>query len=155
MIDPFYDFPRDVAARLDAVCRWRRVEADTLVIDAACGALHGVFVLAEGEVDVHRRDGSGEIIHLRRLEAVSCFGEFAALHGAPGAASVRTLTPCVIAEIDPATFVALLNEFPMLSIRLLRRAESRLKSLDEDMVCLRLARKRIDEAYRNAVLRTL
>ncbi len=154
-IEPFCGLPPEATQRLDAECRWASIGPDTLVIDADAGGPHGVFVLAEGQVDVHRRDGNGEPVHLGRLTAVDCFGEFAAIHGVPGSASVRTNTHCLVAEIDPAVFVALLGDYPALSLKLLGRAVSLLKSLDDDLVRLRLAQKRIDEVYRNAVMRTL
>lgn len=148
----FSGIPGNVLADLDDYCRWSDVSADTLVIDSFQSIPHGVFVLVEGEVDIYRLDHEARRVDLGHLPATSCFGEFAAINGTPGSASVRTTTPCLLAEIAPEAFMKFLTDCPALSLGLLKKAVSHIRKLDEDIVRLRATESRIDKAYCQAVV---
>lgn len=151
-VDPFSCLPGDVLSDLDTQCSWTRVPADNLVIDGTQKTAHGVFALMEGEVEVQGRDSNSRIIPLGRLSAKTCFGEFAAIHGQTGSVSVRTSTPSLLGEISADAFVGLLNDYPALSLVLLRRAVSLVRALDDDLVKLRSVEHEFGDFRRQAVV---
>ena len=137
-VELFADLPHDIIRHLAGQCRWRQTTAGELVIDGACPTPHGVYVLAEGVVEIFRARPDAPDISITRLSAVDCFGEFAAIRGEPGSASVRSLTRCSFAVIPTPVFTTLLTERPPLSLRVLRKLISRIQYLDETVEELHL-----------------
>lgn len=154
----FSGLPRDTLADIACRCRWHAVDAGHLLIDAAAGHPHGVFVLVSGDVEVFRTD-AGATVPLATIAAIDCFGEFAAIRGEPGSASVRSLSPCRLGEMPAAVFMGLLAERTCFSMRLLRRVVGTVRTLDAAIAGAqrRDVRDRawIDELYRDLAMRSL
>ncbi len=130
--DLFADLPPETASWLVERCRWREVTSDDLLIDGTVRQPHGVFILADGRAEVFRnKNKNGSFVSLANLNAVDCFGEFAAITGEPGSASVRCTSPSVVGEIHPSDFVELLKERTVLSIRLLSKVIHKMRRMDE------------------------
>ena len=151
-IEPFSGLPADVLDALETEAEWFRVDAGHRLIDAGVRAPHGVFVLAEGALSVERAAPGGQPIPLGRLSAPCCVGEFAALDGLWGSASVTAATPCVLAEIPADRFRQLLRDHPPLSLFVLEKAVSIVRRLGEDIVRLRRLEHEDDEFYRRALI---
>ncbi len=66
----------------------------------------GFFVIHDGEVEVV---GDGEV--LGTLGPGESFGEIALLHDVPRTATIRTLTPVTLYEVDPEAFLATVGAF--------------------------------------------
>jgi CRP-like cAMP-binding protein len=154
----FADPPGEIGADLAGHCRWHTVAPGHLLIDAPARRPHGVFILAAGDVEIFRDDG-GAAVPLATLAAIDCFGEFAAIRGEPGSASVRSLSSCMLGEMPSAVFTALLARQTCFSMRLLRRVVDSVRSLDAAVVG---AQRRngsdhasIRELYRDLALRSL
>jgi signal transduction histidine kinase len=114
---------------LAALTRVRRYPADYLLGEE--GAQEDRFCLvAEGEVVLTRRTAAEERV-LRRLAAGDYSGEMALIHNAPRAASVRTVTPCVLLELDRADFEGLLDRSPRLALSVIRATLGRLRANDQ------------------------
>ena len=150
--DLFAGLPEDAVGAVAEQCRWRDVAAHHLQIDAMRKQAHGLYVLAECGVEVFRNPPGGGIVPLARLTAVACFGEFAAINGEPGSASVRSITPCTVGEIPPTVFKSVLTERPGLSLRILRKLINRIQNLDETVEALHLRNNvrdaQVREVYR-------
>jgi CRP-like cAMP-binding protein len=127
--------------------------------DAARNQPHGLYVRAKGGVEVFRSHPDGVVVPSAKLAAVDCFGEFAAINGEPGSASVRSLTPCTVGEIPPAAFRSLLTERPGLSMRVLHKLVNRIQNLDDTVEALHLRNSvrdaQVREVYRQLSLGSL
>ncbi len=153
-IDPFARMPEHVCRSLGIEADWRRVPEGSLLIDGQSEAAHGVFALADGEVEMFRHVDGCEM-PLCTMEAEACFGEFAALQGRPSRTSVRTLTPCLIGEVEADRFLSLLYTHPEAAMPLLGRAVALVRSFDEDLLRLRAREDRLDALFRRALAQTL
>lgn len=157
--DLFAGLPEEAIGPIAEQCRWWDIDAHHLLIDATHKQSHGLYVLAEGGVEVFRNPSGGGIVPLARLTAVACFGEFAAINGEPGSASVRSLTPCTIGEIPPKVFKSLLTERPGLSLRVLRKLVDRIQNLDATVEALQqrntVRDAQVREVYRQLSLGSL
>ena len=69
----------------------------------------GLFVLAKGEVEVLKQNGSGELV-IAELEAPSVIGEMGLLNAAKRSAAVRAKTDVVVGLLPAALFMEKLKE---------------------------------------------
>lgn len=156
--DLFAGLPRETLFDLAGHCDWREIDAGHLLIDAATRRPHGVFILAAGDVEVFH-DDAGSTLPVARLAAVDCFGEFAAIRGEPGSASVRSLSPCRLGEMPANVFTALLAARTCFSMRVLRRVVATVTRLDEAIIGVHRRtgseHDKIRELYRDLAVRSL
>jgi CRP-like cAMP-binding protein len=129
----FADLPESTLTQLKRDCVWIEREPAFVVIDEEQREPHNVFVLADGEVEVYRRVQSGEIISIGSLQSTALFGEFAAIVGKPGSASVRTKTKCLLGEIPSTVFVDLIRQYPSLCWPLLQKLVTVVRAFDEEL----------------------
>jgi signal transduction histidine kinase len=97
------------------------------------GAHEDIFyILAEGEAVITKKisDLEGERV-LRRAGPGDYMGEMALIQNAPRAASVRTLTPCTVLEIDKVDFEAMLGRSPRLALSIIRTTLNRMRANDQ------------------------
>lgn len=153
-IDPFARMPEHVRRSLGVEAEWHVLPAGHLLIDGLSEAPHGVFALADGEVEMFRHV-DGREMPLCTMEAEACFGEFAALQGRPSRTSVRTASECLVAEIAADRFLSLLYTHPEAAMPLLGRAVALVRSFDEDLLRLRAREDRLDALFRRALAQTL
>lgn len=154
-VDLFSSLPVEERQRLADQCIWHRLEPNHLLIDGDLASPHGVFVLTEGIVELSQRDRKWNIVPVGWLSAPACFGEFAAIMSCPGTISVRTVTACEVGELSEEMFSRLLSEHPSFSLKLLQKAVSIVRALDDDIVRLHLADGILAAAHRKALLRSL
>jgi CRP-like cAMP-binding protein len=154
-VDLFSTLPAEERERLADQCIWHRLEPNHLLIDGDLASPHGVFVLTDGIVELSQRDSKWDIVPVGWLSAPACFGEFAAIMSCPGATSVRTVTACEVGELSEEMFNRLLCQYPSFSLKLLKKAVSIVRALDDDIVRLHLAEGILATAHRKTLLRTL
>lgn len=154
-VEFFSALPTEERQKLAERCVWRRFGPNEPIIDGDPCSSHGVFVLTEGIVKLSQRNKNSDLVPVGWLSAPACFGEFAAIMSCPGATSVRTSTNCEVAEFSEATFNRLLNEYPSLLLKLLKKAISIVRELDDNVVRLHHADALLADAHRKAVLRSL
>jgi CRP/FNR family transcriptional regulator, cyclic AMP receptor protein len=154
-LELFSALPEDERWNLADQCSWRRLGPNQLLIDGDTGSPHGVFVLTEGIVEVSQRDSKSRMVPVGWLSAPACFGEFAAIMSCPGATSVRTKTSCEVAELSEETFTRLLSKYPTLSLKVLKKAISIVRALDDDIARLHFADNLLVDAHRKAMMRSL
>lgn len=154
-IEPFSTVSDKALEKVIDRCAWHDLPADTLLIDGDRAEPHGVFLIAEGTVELSRRHAGGEAVPIGQFIAPSCFGEFAAIMNSPGTTTVRTVTCCRTAEVARDAFVTLMNENPSIMLGLLKKAISIVRALDEDIVKLRMADNVLEATHRKAVMRSL
>jgi signal transduction histidine kinase len=112
-------------------------------------ALETVFyILLEGEVKVSKTINSSEVRLLKVLKVGDFFGEMALIHNAPRAATVETLTPVTVLEIDKAGFETLLERNSVVSLAMVKEVSRRLRENDQMAIDdLRLKAGELAAAY--------
>lgn len=115
----FKDLP---APRLDALaqaCSWHSYEAGYSIPSRYTT---GFCVVASGRVLISTYEQSGRQVAFQSMGAGDCFGAVAILLGPDHDESVEaiTLESCLIAQLDPTVFLALVREDSALALAVLR-----------------------------------
>ncbi len=154
-LELFSGVPDSILAAVEKECTWHHLTVSEVVIDSRSHRPHGVFFLIEGQVEVLKRGPDNRPARIATLSAPECFGEFGAITGETGSASVKTKTVCLLAQISAERFMNLLNACPFASLHLLKKVVSLVKNLGEDSALLQSADNALETAHRKAVLRSL
>jgi CRP-like cAMP-binding protein len=80
-----------------------------------------MFLILEGEVRVHIKQKSGELLYLRLLHAGDAFGEIALLTQSVRSASVEAVKESLLLKISADSFHKLLADEPELAVKFLYR----------------------------------
>ena len=106
------------------------------------------FILMEGEVQVTKTFNDDEDRLLKILKPGDFFGEMAIIHDAPRAATITTLTPVVVLEIEKEAFSDLLEHSSSMSVAMVREVSRRLRENDDMAIeDLRLKARELADAY--------
>lgn len=106
------------------------------------------YILLDGRVSVTKTINNIEQRRLKELEAGDFFGEMALIHNAPRAATVTTLEPVTVLEIDREDFDRVLRRSSSVAIAMVREISSRLRENDEMAIeDLRMRASELAEAY--------
>ncbi len=111
------------ADELDAVartCTWRRYGAGQHII-GQLDKTTDVYFVAQGRVRAISYSLAGKEVAFRDIGAGGTFGEFAAIDGAPRSTSVVALEEALIASLSAQDLWAMLERYPDVTARLLRR----------------------------------
>jgi len=113
------------------------------------GAIGSTFyIILEGRVEVTKVINDSEVRLLKVLESGDFFGEIALIHNAPRAATVTTLTPVIVLEINKEPFDGLLHSSTTVAVSMIRFVSRRLRENDEMAIGdLRLKARELAEAY--------
>ena len=113
------------------------------------GAVEQIFyILLRGKVQVTKLIDPTEVRLLSFLGPGDFFGEMALIHNAPRAATVATITPTTVLEINKADFAELLRLNASVSVAMVREVSRRLRENDEMAIeDLRVKAKELAEAY--------
>lgn len=94
------------------------------------------FVILDGAADVRLATSAGEIT-VAQLGRSALLGEMGILCEAPRSATVAAATATTALRIDRRVFFELLNQFPQMSIAILRELARRLEQTNEQLVAAR------------------
>lgn len=97
-----------------------------------------LFVIIEGKVKVSRVSDDGKEVILTILNDSDFFGEMAILDGLARSANVTAMEDSELFLIQRSDFIALLHEFPDVSIALLQELTQRLRAADMKIKSLSL-----------------
>lgn len=113
------------------------------------GAIEEFFyILLKGKVQVTKLINPTEVRLLSVLGPGDFFGEMALIHNAPRAATVATITPTTVLEINKSDFAELLSKNASVSLAMVREVSRRLRENDEMAIeDLRFKAKELAEAY--------
>jgi CRP/FNR family cyclic AMP-dependent transcriptional regulator len=94
-----------------------------------------VFVVCEGELEIHKRGTHGSTFRLASLHAGDCVGEMSLIDIQPRSATVRTVTPAVLLRIDHGEIGKLYRSNPevytLLVLNIAREISRRLRRADQ------------------------
>lgn len=83
-----------------------------------------VYFMLSGRVRVNMLAGSGRQVTYQILAPGQIFGELAAIDGKPRSAAVSAEDDATLARVDDATFLRLLDQYPLFALRIMRRLTS-------------------------------
>src|SRR3546814_21130333 len=89
--------------------------------------------MVSGTVRVILFSSAGKEGAFRDIHAGECFGEYAAIDGAPRSAHVVALTDVMIGSVSAETFSSLLQEYPAVSMALLTSLIGTVRSLRDHL----------------------
>lgn len=116
------------------------------------GAIEDTFYLVSaGRVEILHELGDGQERLLRQAEPGAFFGELAIIMDAPRAATVRTLEPTTVLELDKATFVHMLGQNPSIGLTIMGTVLGWLRANEERSIAELEAKTRQLEATYNAL----
>jgi signal transduction histidine kinase len=96
------------------------------------GELEDIFyILLDGEVKVTKLINEREVRLLKRIQPGGFFGEMAIIHNAPRAATVTTLVPVIVLEIQKETFNIFLKRSSSVALAVVREVSRRLRENDD------------------------
>jgi CRP-like cAMP-binding protein len=134
----------DALVTLEEKCKWRRYRAGERLFTR--GSIGGeVFFIVNGEMQILGVSGSGQDITLAHAHAGDTVGEMAAIDGQPRSASVVALEDSLVAVLDPDSFLDMLKQYGGISLSLLQRLSSMVRSGDDRVLELSIleAKQRI------------
>jgi CRP/FNR family cyclic AMP-dependent transcriptional regulator len=120
---------------LEQACVWRNLRRDETVVERD-SADRGVYFLASGSVRIMNFSLSGRPVAYATLDAGEYFGEMSAIDNAPRSATVVANETCAIAGLKPDRLIALMEAHPHISLAVMRRLASIVRSCDERIMDL-------------------
>ncbi|MGF1497033.1 MAG: ATP-binding protein [Elainellaceae cyanobacterium] len=127
-LEPFQQLPKE---RLEWACD-RANELDLppgTPLTEEGSAPNGFFILIKGRVSITRLS-EGVEMPIGHHEAPAFFGEIFVLTDGPVLVSIRTLTPCLLYQIDCCDFLTLLHECRGFERSIFREVQKRLRGLE-------------------------
>jgi len=137
----------DEVEELIAFSEINQYPAETIICHE--GELEDTFYLIlDGEVQVSKMINNAETRLLKTLAVGDFFGEMALIHNAPRAATVKSISPLVVLEINKEAFDRILKHSSSVSLALVQEISRRLRENDEMAIDdLRLRARELAEAY--------
>ncbi|MFQ5647087.1 MAG: Crp/Fnr family transcriptional regulator, partial [bacterium] len=85
------------------------------------------YVIYDGKVEVTKMLDDEQVHVLNKMGAREFFGEMALIHDAPRGATIRTLEPTTVLEINRAVFDKVLYRSPAMAVTVMREIAERLR----------------------------
>jgi len=90
-----------------------------------------MYIILSGKVDIFVNTIEGYPLSVAQMASGNFFGEMSLLEELPRSASARVLEDCCLLVIDKDNFGKVIQENPVLAIRIMKTLSSRIRSLDE------------------------
>ena len=148
----FRDLPSGRVAELERQCRCTRFAAGDIILAAEDNRAHNVFVMLQGTAEVLRRCPYGDFVSLATLQPGMYFGEFSAIDGRSGSATVRASSDAILAEIPREVFRLLLRDEPAVAWHMMERLVHLVRSLDMRVAGLQGCQVEVDRIHRELFL---
>lgn len=127
----FHHLNAEQMDRVADVTTLERYPADHIVLDPQ-DVGHTLFIVASGEVQIVYPARSAEV-ELARLGPGDFFGEMAILNTLPRSATVRTVEPTEVLQLDRDAFQRLVTGTPELALSLLESLSLRIRNADQQI----------------------
>ncbi len=150
--DLFRDLAPARIAELERQCRLKRFAVGEVILAAEDDRAHNVFVVLHGTVEVLRKGPYEDFILLATLQAGMYFGEFSAIDGRSGSATVRAGSDAILAEIPREIFRLLLRDEPAVAWRMMERLVRTIRALDSRVAGLQGCETEVDRIHRELFL---
>jgi CRP-like cAMP-binding protein len=148
----FRDLSAHRLADLQRQCRCVRFAVGEIILAGENNKAHNVFVILQGTGEVLRRSPFGALVSLATLHPGMYFGEFSAIDGRSGSATVRASSDATLAEIPREVFRLLLRDEPAVAWRLMERLVHVIRCLDTRVAGLHGCHEEIERIHRELFL---
>jgi len=128
--------PPEARAEIEKKCTWIEFDPNDVILDRADDDQHEVFFLVRGNVRIMNFAGDNREIALADLEEGANFGELSAVDCRGRSARVLGSDNCIIARMNRDDFIAMLLEYPRISLDLLDHFARIIRSLTERVTSL-------------------
>ena len=121
------------AAAVEAVgrhCRWREYAAGQTILSHKDESTD-VFFILDGKVTATVYSPNGKQVVFRDIERGEMFGEFSAIDQRPRSATVVAAADCLIASMGAEDFWEILNAYPGVAAKTLRKLTAQLRALTD------------------------
>lgn len=135
------DLPAAALRRLEKKCTWHEFHPDEVVLQRADKTLE-VYFIVQGTVRVTLYEEDDREVSLADLTAGAHFGEMAAVSGQERSAWVVGNQYCLISSLSRNDFLALLQEYPRMALKLLDDFASIIRALNQRVAALSLLNPR-------------
>lgn len=109
---------------------------------------HTFYMILEGDFEVTKLINNTDKRLLKTLSPGDFFGEMALIHNAPRAATVQSLTPVIVLELDKSGFDRVLKRSPSVATAMVAEISNRLRANDQLAIeDLRLRARELADAY--------
>jgi CRP-like cAMP-binding protein len=125
----FAEVSAEDVAQLDALCRWRRVKANDVVIEENADD-NDVFFVVGGHARVLRGANGREVI-LRDIPQGEYFGELSAIDGQPRSARIVAIVDSVVARMSAAVFRDAIHRHPSVCDHVLATFSARIRAIND------------------------
>lgn len=148
----FRELPAERLADLERQCRCAHFAKGDIILRGGAEDEHSVFVILQGKAKVSRKARSGKETRLAELGPGMYFGEFAAIDGHSGTATVKARTDAIVAVLPREVFRLLLRDEPAVAFRIMERLVRLVRSLDERVAGLHDCHEEFDRLHRDLFL---
>lgn len=109
---------------------------------------HTFYMILEGDFEVTKLINNSDKRLLKTLSPGDFFGEMALIHNAPRAATVQSLTPAIVLELNKSGFDRVLKHSPSVATAMVAEISNRLRANDQLAIeDLRLRARELADAY--------
>jgi signal transduction histidine kinase len=143
-------FPDVGESVLQAIAQLARIKTypsgTTLCVEGETGDTF--YLVGDGEVKITKQMQDGEVRILRQGTGGEFFGEMALLHDTVRSATVTTVLPTTVIEIDRTTFVAAIQQNPTMVLTIIRTMIERMRANDAQALRdLQIEKAKVEKAY--------
>ncbi len=125
----------DERRALEQRCTWLIAREDDQILSPQMANNHIIFIV-EGRVAVVNYSLSGREVNYAAFEAGDYFGELAAIDGGERSATIRAMTQCKLAALDPDGFHDLLMAHPEIAVQVMQKLARIVRVCDERIMDL-------------------
>lgn len=125
----FDGLPDEVADDYSRAAKWRRFLVDEVIFDQSSDTLEVHFVHSGRVRLLSGVDGAGPVT-LAEVKTGEVFGELAAIDGLARSATALVVEDAVVASMEGPVFVELMERYPTIAVRMLRRLAFIIRSMD-------------------------
>ncbi len=143
----FPGLSKQESAELAAVAELRTYPPGTVLCREG-GIEETFYIIVSGQVEVSKHIAQGERRVLHHQGAGEFFGELALVQNEPRTATVGTLEPTTVLEIDRDAFMSVLQRSASMAVRIMLQVTSRLRAADQSAIAdLRRKNTELAQAY--------
>jgi CRP/FNR family cyclic AMP-dependent transcriptional regulator len=124
----FAGIPAEMLARIQKRCSWRDYEPGEPIV-GHLDTSDDVYFIGMGEARVSIYSVEGKAVTFTDLGPGDMFGEYAAIDGARGSATIEARTRCSVASLSGSAFRELLQQEPAVVLALLQQFVAKIRIL--------------------------
>jgi CRP-like cAMP-binding protein len=134
-IDLFDGLSAEELNKIEANCQFHPYKSGEEIFNRSTENRDVFFVVA-GRVRIVNFSVSGREVAYAEIMAGTYFGELSAIDGEPRSASIVALEDCLLGSLEQDAFLRVLQDHPMIGLRVLKRMAGIIRACDERIMDL-------------------